>query len=132
MDPEDATATPRSPVSCTVVARGHTVVQDKPPASGGGDEGMMASELLLASLLSCQLSTFHKVAKKRRTDLAAESLHGVLHFDDHGDIIRVALEWVLSGAADDGQRDTVLRLTEKACTISRVLDVPTDLAHRSA
>ncbi len=124
MDSEDAIATPRSPVGCTITARDHTVIQDKPSASGGQDEGMMASELLLASLLACQLSTFHKVAAKRRADLAAESLHGVLHFDDHGDIARVDLEWTLSGTADDKQRDTVLRLTDKACTISRVLDVP--------
>lgn len=124
MDPEDATATPRSPVACTVTARGHTLIQDKPPASGGDDEGMMASELLLASLLACQLSTFHKVAAKRRTDLRAESLHGELHFDDKGDIDRIELAWTLAGEADDNQKETVLRLTDKACTISRALDVP--------
>ena len=45
MDVEAGTAVPRSPVSVAVVLRGHTLVQDKPPASGGKDEGQWDDEL---------------------------------------------------------------------------------------
>lgn len=121
MDVETATATPRSPVSCTIEARGIQIIQDKPPASGGTDDGMMASELLLASLLACQLSTFHKVAAKRGRNVRALSVRGDLHFDEASDIKAIELAWTLS-ADDDAQ--TLLRLTDRVCTVSRALKVP--------
>lgn len=121
VDVESATATPRSPVSCVVEARGIQVIQDKPPSLGGTDDGMMASELLLAGLLACQLSTFHKVAAKRGRNVRALRLHGELHFDEASDIREVKLAWTLS-ADDDAQ--TLLRLTDRVCTVSRALKVP--------
>ncbi len=123
MDVETATAVPRSPVSCTVTARDHLIVQDKPPANGGEDAGMMASELLMASLLSCQLSTFAKVAAKRKADVTVRSIRAEMHFDDAGDIERVKLHWMFAGG-DDKQRATLVRLTDKICTISRALSCP--------
>ncbi len=121
MDIETATAEPRSPVSCTIEARGIHLIQDKPSALGGRDDGLMASELLLAGLLACQLSTFYKVAKKRGKEVKAIRLRGDLHFDDASDIQEVRLHWTLS--ADDGT-DTLLKLTDRVCTISRALKVP--------
>lgn len=129
MDVESATATPRSPVSCTVEARGIQVIQDKPPALGGTDDGMMASELLLSSLLACQLSTFHKVAAKRGRNVRPLGLHGEMHFDEAGDIREVKLRWTLS-ADDDAQ--TVLRLTDRVCTISRALKFPVSWTYEVA
>ncbi|MGB1586093.1 MAG: OsmC family protein [Thermoplasmatota archaeon] len=123
MDIETATAVPRSPVSCTVTARHHTAIQDKPAASGGQDEGMMASEHLLVALLSCQLSTFVKVAAKRKSDAQAVSIRGDLHFNEASDIEKVSLHWHLSGC-DDKTAATLTRLTDKVCTISRVLSCP--------
>lgn len=124
MDIETAVAVPRSPVSCTVTARHLSVVQDKPESSGGTDEGMMASEHLLVALLSCQLSTFHKVAAKRGADVAAASIQGDMHFDGAGDIGKIEMSWVFEGDADDKALDTIVRLTDKVCTISRVLTCP--------
>lgn len=132
MSIEDADAVPRSAVSCTITARGHSVIQDKPADLGGQDQGPMASEYLLGSLLACQLSTFVKVAAKRRADLQAVRIHGDLHFDDRGDIERVALAWSLSGGAEDKAVETVLRLTDKACTISRALSVPVEWTYSRA
>lgn len=132
MDIETATAVPRSPVSCTVTARHLSVVQDKPASSGGEDSGMMASEHLLVALLSCQLSTFYKVAAKRKADARAASITGDLHFDDAGDIARVALHWVFAGSADDKALETLIRLTDKVCTISRVLSCPVDADYSRA
>lgn len=126
MDIETATAVPRSPVSCIVTARDHLVVQDKPPASGGEDAGMMASELLMASLLSCQLSTFAKVAAKRKADVTVKSIRAEMHFDDAGDIGRIRLHWMFDGG-DDKTWATLTRLTDKVCTISRVLSCPIEV-----
>jgi len=123
---ETASARPRSPVSAEITARQHVLVQDKPPGLGGRDEGVMASEYLLAALLACQLSTFHKVNAKRHTGIEARRIEGNLHFDEAGDIHTVALLWELDvpDALPDEKVDTVLRLTDKACTISKVLNVP--------
>ncbi len=123
MDPEVATAVPRSPVSCTITARDHVVIQDKPAESGGQDMGMMASELLMASLLSCQLSTFAKVAAKRRLEAKADAIRADMHFDGAGDIERIDVHWTISGVPDD-KKETLVRLTDKVCTISRALKTP--------
>lgn len=123
---EAGTATPRSPVAVNVRMRGHTVVQDKPATSGGKDEGPMASELLLAGLLACQHSTFVKVAAKRRLEASILRLEGELHFNDAGDIDRVDVRFVLHAPATvaDASLETAIRLTDVACTISKVLKVP--------
>ncbi len=124
MDTEIGTARPISPVSAQIRLRHLTVIQDKPPAYGGTDRGPMASELLLAGLLACQLSTLHKVAAKRRMDIEVVDLKGSLVFDDAGDIARVDLHFQVRTPAGEDQVETLLRLTDKACTISRVLKVP--------
>ncbi len=111
-------------MSCEVTMRGHTMIQDKPESSGGSDAGPMASEHLMTALLSCQLSTFHKVAAKRKADARAASIQADMHFNDAGDIDRIDLSWVFEGSADDASLDTIVRLTDKVCTISRVLSCP--------
>lgn len=120
-----ADAVPRSPVAVTVTLRGHTLVQDKPVSSGGKDEGPMASELLLAGLLACQHSTFVKVAAKRKVAARIRSLHGEMDFAD-GDVsaLRVAFALEADAAVADKDIETCLRLTDKTCTISRILKVP--------
>jgi organic hydroperoxide reductase OsmC/OhrA len=134
MDVETGTAVPRSAVSVAVVLRGHTLVQDKPKASGGHDEGPMASELLLAALLGCQHSTFVKVAAKRKVEAAIRDLKGEMEFKD-GDIsaIRVRFHLAAPEATTDAQLDTLLRLTDRTCTISRALKLPVESVYtRSA
>lgn len=125
MDKEVGTAVPRSPVSVAVVLRGHTLVQDKPRESGGKDEGPMASELLLAGLLACQHSSFVKTAAKRKVDVTIRDLKGELDFAD-GDIvaIRVKVHVTAPASTTDQQIETLLRLTDRICTISRALKVP--------
>jgi uncharacterized OsmC-like protein len=127
VDVESGRAVPRSPVSARIMLRGHTIIQDKPPASGGKDEGPMASELLLAGLLACQHSTFHKVAAKRRVEATIGSIDGDMEFKD-GDIalIRVRFSLQAGAAVTDTAIETLLRLTEKTCTISRALRVPVE------
>ncbi len=132
-DTETATATPTSPVAVTIRARHHTVVQDKPTTSGGTDSGMMASELLLSSLLACQHSTFVKIAAKRRSDARIVSLDGAMDFKD-GDIsaIRVRFQLAAPPSVTDENIATLLRLTDKACTISQALKLPVEQAYERA
>ena len=111
--------------------RGHDVIQDKPEAFGGEDQGLMASEHLLVALLSCQLSTFVKVAAKRKSDAKAVSIRGDLHFDEAGDIGKVVLHWTLAGC-DDKTAGILTRLTDKVCTISRVLSCPVEAGYELA
>lgn len=120
-----AEAVPRSPVAVTVTARGHQVVQDKPHTSGGTDQGMMASELVLAGLIACQHSTFVKIAAKRKVAVTVRRLRGEMDFVD-GDIaaLRVHFELDLPAEVTDDAVLTLLRLSDKTCTISRVLKVP--------
>jgi uncharacterized OsmC-like protein len=134
MDVETGTAVPRSDVSVAVVLRGHTLVQDKPQASGGKDEGPMASELLLASLLACQHSTFVKVAAKRKVAASIRDLKGEMSFED-GEIVALRVKFHLTAppATTDQALETLLKLTDRTCTISRVLKVPVEASYsRSA
>jgi uncharacterized OsmC-like protein len=125
MTVESATAKPRSAVSVSITMRGHTLVQDKPATSDGRDEGPMASELLLAGLLACQHSTFVKIAAKRHAEATIDRLDGELHFDAAGDIERATVRFHLrTKGLDDANVETLLRLTEKACTVSKALKVP--------
>ncbi len=129
VDIETGTATPRSAVSVELRFRGHTLIQDKPASSSGQDLGPMASEYLLGALLACQHSTFVKVAAKRRLDATIDSLDGALEFTD-GDIsaIRVTYNVKAPASVTEEAITTAMRLTEKTCTISRVLKLP---AHAS-
>ncbi len=130
MDIEDGTAIPRSPVSVGLRFRGHTLIQDKPAASGGQDEGPMASEFLLGALLACQHSTFVKVAAKRRAPVALRGLQGELHFKD-GEIARITVRLDVETPAEvaDDALATLLRLTDRACTISQALKLPVEASY---
>lgn len=125
MDTERGKAVPRSAVAVTVTLRHHTLVQDKPHASGGKDEGPMASELLLAGLLGCQNSTFTKVAAKRKVTASVQDIQGEMDFKD-GDISALRIHFNLQASPDvpDSALETLVRLTDKSCTISRALKVP--------
>ncbi len=127
MSIETATAVPRSPVSVAIQVRGHALVQDKLADAGGKDEGPMASEFLLASLLACQHSTSVKIAAKRRTPWVVSKVEGAMHFDSAGDIANIDVAFSLAqgtAGTTDVAIETILRLTEKTCTISRALRVP--------
>lgn len=122
----------RTPLSTITAARGHEIVIDKPQASGGQDTGAMASEHLLAALGSCQVTTAHRIAAKRRTPVDAIAVTATAVFD--GDLIdRIDLDVVVTGGPDDDEElETVFRLVERSCTISRALAVPVQRTVRRA
>lgn len=122
MDIETASATPITKVACTITARDLQWVQDKPAEFGGEDRGPMASELLLSSLLACQLSTYAKIAEKRKVSASA-TIDGAMYLDGN-DINKIHLTWHFSEALDEKTAGTLMRLTDKVCTISRALSCP--------
>ena len=129
---ETVTVRTRTPASTQASARQHEFVIDKLPANGGEDSAPMASEYLLAALASCQITTAHKIAAKRRQPIEAMSIDATATFD--GDVITdIALDIEVTGAPGDEELETILRLTERCCTISRALNVPiTHRVHRTA
>lgn len=124
---ETVTVKSRTPASTRAEARHHEFVIDKLPANGGNDEGPMASEYLLGALGSCQITTAQKIAAKRRQPLQGMSVAATATFD--GDVItNIVLDIEVVGGPDDDALATILRLTERSCTISRALSVP--IEHR--
>lgn len=113
----------RTPSSTRAQARHHEFVIDKLPENGGADEAPMASEYLLAALGSCQVTTAHKIAAKRRTSIDSIVISATAEFD--GDVIAtIVLDIEVHGAPGDQELETIFRLTERSCTVSRALSVP--------
>ena len=54
---------------CTVRARKHEIWVDEPAGAGGGDRGMMPTEVFCAALASCFCLALAHVAGKRDLDL---------------------------------------------------------------
>jgi len=112
-----------TPKSTRAKARHHTFTIDKPPTSGGNDKGPMASEYFLASLASCHITTAHKVAEKRQQTIERIEIRGALHLN--GDLIeKIELDIKVYAKMSRDEVETVFRLTERICTISRATSVP--------
>ena len=124
---ETVTVESRTPASTRAHARHHEFIIDKLPANGGSDDGPMASEYLLGALGSCQITTAHKIAAKRRQPIEAMSVSATATFD--GDVIAsIVLDIEITGGPQGKDLETLLRLTERSCTITRALSVP--IQHR--
>lgn len=112
-----------TPKSTRATARHHTFLIDKPAPSGGRDQGPMASEYFLASLGSCHITTAHKVAEKRHQKIDRIHVRGALHLN--GDLIeKIELDIKVHATMSREEVETVFRLTERICTISRATSVP--------
>jgi uncharacterized OsmC-like protein len=123
MDIETVDVETVTPKSTRATARTHRFVFDKPAASGGADKGPMASEYWAASLCSCHITTAHKIAQKRQQPIEAIRIQAKTHID--GDFIKkVELDIQVTGAVAADELETIFRLTERICTISKATSVP--------
>lgn len=122
-DEEIVTVTARTPTTTEAKARNHGFVIDKPESSGGGDEAPMASEYLFGALGSCQITTAYKVAAKRgrRIDALKVVVTGSI---ENGLIEKIQLDIHVEGDGEPDDWETVFRLVERVCTVSRALSVP--------
>lgn len=96
---------------------------DKPPALGGLDGGMMPSEHLLAAVGSCTLMTARRIAEKRKVAWSSLRCRAVAHLEG-SDIARIELALTVGSDGTKKDWETVFRLAEKTCTISRALSCP--------
>lgn len=131
VDEESVVVETITPKTTRATARHHTFTIDKPATSGGTDKGPMASEYFLASLASCHITTAHKVAEKRGVKIDKIRITGRQWID--GDFItRIHLDIAVKGTATPQDLETIFRLTERICTISKATSVPVERAVRIA
>ena len=103
---ETVVVTTRTPASTRTQARHHEIIIDKLPANGGNDEGPMASEYLLAALGSCQITTAHKIAVKRRQPIDSIVIAATAEFD--GDLITaITLDIEVTGGPGEADLETI-------------------------
>ena len=116
-----------TPKTTKATARHHVFYVDKPTTSGGTDKAPMASEYFLASLASCHITTAHKIAQKRGARMDKVRIKARQWID--GDFItKVHLDIFVGGTLPPEERETIFRLTERICTISKATSVPIERA----
>lgn len=98
-------------------------VVDKPPALGGTDRGPMPSEYFLAAIGSCNLFTARRIADKRGVVWGSLRCRSRAHFTG-SDIAKVTLDFEVESPASRADWETVFRLAERSCTISRATSCP--------
>jgi putative redox protein len=84
----EVVATWRGGLATDVQARGHAIRVDEPETAGGGDSGMMPTELLCAALASCFCLAVGFAAGKRdqevpglKVTVTAERVDGELRYE---------------------------------------------------
>jgi putative redox protein len=127
----EVTATWRGGFATDVRARGHAVRVDEPQSAGGGDSGMMPTELFCAALASCFCLAVGFAAGKRgqdvpdlRVTVTAERAGAELRYEHFVVNTEAALEPAL-----------LARLVQRArplCWISNTLASGVAVEYRSA
>ena len=116
----EVTAVWRGGLATDVTAREHGVRIDEPEAAGGGDTGMMPTELFIASLASCFCLAVAWAAGKR--DLDVPGLEVIVRSYRAGRELRYERFEVETRAAVDDQ--TLAKLVQRArslCWVSNTL-----------
>ncbi|MBW3582946.1 MAG: OsmC family protein [Euryarchaeota archaeon] len=111
-DPEAASPDPE------LSERAVGFVVDKPPAFGGTDRGPMPSEYFAAAIASCNMMTARRIAAKRKVGYEQIKCRALVHLEGSDiDKVVLAFEVVSDAAVDDWE--TVFRLADRTCTVSR-------------
>ena len=112
-----------------VTARSHGFVVDEPLTAGGGDEGMMPTEVLWASLASCFCLALGHVARKR--DIELPGLVVTVRAERAGTELRYG-RVVIEAAADvdDDVLERLLPPARRCCWVSNTLAGQTEYEYR--
>jgi putative redox protein len=124
------TATWRGGYATDVVARSHAVRVDEPAYAGGGDTGMMPTELFCASLASCFCLAVAHVAGKRSIDVPGLSV--TVEAQRAGRELRYERFTITTAADLDAEK--LSWLVERAkpfCWVSNTLAAGTQLDYRT-
>jgi uncharacterized OsmC-like protein len=107
-------------LSAVVTARGHELLADEPVDAGGGDAGMMPTELIFAALSSCFCLAVAHVAAKRdielpglRVSVDAERIGRELRYG------RIRVE--VAAAAGDADLAALVERAKPFCWVSNML-----------
>lgn len=98
-------------------------VVDKPSRLGGTDRGPMPSEYFLAAIASCNMMTARRIADKRSVSYTSVRCEADAHFAG-SDIEKVVLRFTIGSDASPEAWETVLRLADRTCTVSRAIKCP--------
>ena len=125
------TATYHGAFAATVEARGREIAVDEPVESGGQDEGVMPTELLMAALASCFALALGHAARKRDQELPG--LRVRVDAERAGTELRYGRLVVTAGA--DVPPAELAALVDRAvrfCWVSNTFAQPPEIEYRSA
>jgi uncharacterized OsmC-like protein len=107
-------------LSATVTARDHELVADEPKADGGGDAGMMPTELFFAGLASCFCLAVAHVAAKR--DIVLPGLRVTVDAERPGSELRYSrLRVEVAAIAGEHDLEALVTRAKPFCWVSNML-----------
>lgn len=111
-------------------AREHEIAVDEPVSSGGGDSGMMPTEVLCASIASCFCLALAHVAAKRGRELPG--LRVVVRAERPGRELRYG-RFEIEAQADVPEQElaALLEPARRVCWVSNTLARGPELSYRS-
>lgn len=115
------------PLSAVATARGHEVRADEPAEVGGGDRGMMPTELMCASLASCFCLAVAHVAAKR--DVELPGLRVRVDAERAGRELRYGRLRVEVSADGDADLPALVERARAFCWVSNMLAADLDVTY---
>lgn len=101
--------------------RTHTIVMDRPSASGGSDAGPMGGETFLASLGGCFMSTFFAAAEARSIPVDGATCQVTGTFaDSPRRFVAVHVE-VACDSCEPADLDHLVTVAERGCLVAATL-----------
>jgi len=115
---------------CTVRARKHEIWVDEPASAGGGDRGMMPTEVFCAALASCFCLALAHVAGKRDLDLPG--LEVKVQAERAGRELRYG-RFVVEASADveDGRLEALMEPARRVCWVSNTVAAGAEYEYRT-
>jgi putative redox protein len=113
-----------------VTARQHAFVVDEPVSAGGGDEGMMPTEVLWASVASCFCLALAHVARRRNIELP--DLVVTVRAERAGTELRYGHVLIEASAdVEDDVLEGLMAPARRCCWVSNTLAGDTEYEYRS-
>lgn len=101
--------------------RGHHLTIDRPEAKGGGDQGAMGGEVLLAALGGCFMSNLIAAVKARDLDLRDLKVDVVGDLDGTPPVYQSIRMRVTASGKDLDQLAKLVDMSERACIVANTL-----------
>ncbi len=100
-----------TPYRVGIVAGGHALASDEPPANGGADAGPAPFDLVLSGLASCTLITLRMYAERKGwTDV---TVTGQFRYRRDGEAQRIDRHLEVGGAPDEAALQRLREIAER-------------------